>query len=357
MSSKDISNGILRACGTLFLIVVLGYLLYLILPLIAYILISMVITLIGRPIVRIFRFRFKMNVFLAVGITMFLFVVLGFGVVSMVIPLLISQGKNLAMLDVQTLRENINHLTQETLRFLNIQYDTSIWNWSDWIQIEDIPNFINILLGFLSSFGIGFFSVLFITFFFLKDGRKIENLFLRLIPKQRVQATRNTLASVKNLLSRYFVGLLIQVSVLFIIYTCILLLFGVENAVIIALLCALLNLIPYLGPVISFFIMTILTMTTYIGSDFSTVILPKTIYVAIGFALAQLLDNFVNQPLIFSNSVKSHPLEIFCVILCGGYFYGIIGMVIAIPVYTVIKVILKEFMGKYAVVQQLTKGF
>jgi predicted PurR-regulated permease PerM len=130
----------------------------------------------------------------------------------------------------------------------------------------------------------------------------------------------------------------------------------VEHAVVIAFLCALLNLIPYIGPLISAVLMALLTMSSFLGQSFSHVILPKTLYVMIGFAFAQLVDNFFSQPFIFSKSVKSHPLEIFLVIIIAGVLSGPIGMVAAVPGYTALKVILKEFMGEHKLVKKLTKN-
>jgi predicted PurR-regulated permease PerM len=103
--------------------------------------------------------------------------------------------------------------------------------------------------------------------------------------------------------------------------------------------------------------MMILTMTSFIGADFSTVILPKTLYVMMGFVLGQLIDNFFSQPFIFSNSVKSHPLEIFIVILASGTLLGPVGMIIAIPLYTTLKVISQEFLAENKIVKSLTKNF
>jgi predicted PurR-regulated permease PerM len=97
-------------------------------------------------------------------------------------------------------------------------------------------------------------------------------------------------------------------------------------------------------------------MTSFIGSDFQSVILPKTLYVLIGFMIGQLVDNFFSQPLIFSKSVKSHPLEIFLVIMIAGVLFGVVGLIVAIPVYTSIKVILKEFLSDNEIVQKLTKN-
>ena len=131
--------------------------------------------------------------------------------------------------------------------------------------------------------------------------------------------------------------------------------FGIENAIVIAFLCALLNLIPYVGPIFGGFIMMFLTMSSNLGLDFQTKILPTTIYVMIGYGIAQLIDNFVSQPLIFSNSVKSHPLEIFLVIVIGGILFGVTGMIVAVPTYTAIKVILKAFLSENKIVKSLTK--
>jgi predicted PurR-regulated permease PerM len=136
----------------------------------------------------------------------------------------------------------------------------------------------------------------------------------------------------------------------------VLLIFGIKNAVVIAFLCALLNLIPYIGPLIGAFLMVVLTMSSNLGASFSEVILPKTTYVMIGFMIGQLVDNFFSQPFIFSKSVKSHPLEIFLVIIIGGLLFGVIGMITAVPSYTALKVIMKEFLSENKIVKELTKN-
>ena len=111
-----------------------------------------------------------------------------------------------------------------------------------------------------------------------------------------------------------------------------------------------------LGPLIGGVIMMVLSMSSNLGYDFQSVILPKTTYVMIGYAIAQLVDNFVSQPLIFSNSVKSHPLEIFLIIVIGGLLFGVLGMIVAVPTYTAIKVIAKEFMSSNKIVHKMTKN-
>jgi predicted PurR-regulated permease PerM len=176
-----------------------------------------------------------------------------------------------------------------------------------------------------------------------------------LIPKSRENQIEKSVLAIKELLSRYFIGLIIQITILFVIYSVVLLIFGIENSVVIAFICALLNLIPFIGPLFGGLLMLVLTMTENLGLNFQQEILPTTMYVMIGYLFAQLVDNFVSQPIIFSKSVKSHPLEIFLVIIIGGLLSGIIGMIFAVPAYTAIKVILKQFFSKNYIVKSLTK--
>ena len=83
--------------------------------------------------------------------------------------------------------------------------------------------------------------------------------------------------------------------------------------------------------------------------------LPATIWAVVGFVIGQLIDNFISQPKIFSTATKAHPLEIFLVILIAGVLFGIVGLIVAVPAYTAIKVILKEFLSENKVVKKLTK--
>jgi len=165
----------------------------------------------------------------------------------------------------------------------------------------------------------------------------------------------NAFTKIKELLSRYFGGLLLQVVILFVFYSILLLVLGIDNAIAVALIGAFLNLIPYLGPVISIGIMMLLAITGNLDSSFSEVILPKLLSLGTGFIAIQLVDNFFNQPFIFSNSVRSHPLEIFIAILVFGLLFGIGGLIAAVPLYTAIKVVSKEFLSEYKIVKQLTK--
>ena len=359
MKSKEISSGILRAITIILGVLALLYFFYKIQSVLSYIAIAAVVSLIARPIIRFLKRRLKFRNTLAVVTTMFFFIALLIGLVSMFIPLIQKQGENLALLNSNQFRDNI----QTTINDLNAYFQERNINIFEQLksldlasQLNKLPNIFNSVIGALGSIGIGILSVLFISFFLMKDKDLLNKGLHAIVPNRSEDRFAKSFSKIKDLLSRYFIGLIFQISILFIIYTIVLSIFGVENAFVIAILVAFLNLIPYVGPLIGGTLMLFLTMSSNIGQDFQTVILPTTIYVMIGFLIAQLFDAFVSQPFIFSKSVKSHPLEIFLSIMIFGLLFGILGMVVAVPTYTALKVILKEFLADNKIVQSLTKN-
>jgi len=359
MTSKTISKGILRAVTIILGIVLLLYFLFKIQSVIVYIVIAGIVSLIARPFIKFLRIRFKFPNTIAVVTTMILMLGLLAGIFVLFIPLIIEQGKNLSLLQIDQLETDIQNLfSQITSYFSSKGIDVlgELKNINITSQFKAIPNLLNFLLETLGSLSIGLFSVLFISFFFMKDNRLLKNGIMTLIPDKTESRFSKSLETINDLLSRYFIGLIFQILILFVLYTIILLTFGITNAVVIAFLCALLNLIPYIGPVIGFVIMLILSMTSNLQQDFQTEILPTTIYVMIGYFIAQIIDNFASQPIIFSKTTKSHPLEIFLIIIIGGLLFGILGMITAVPIYTALKVILKEFLAENKIVKSLTKN-
>ncbi len=361
MNSKIIGNGIVRGVLILAGIVLLLYVLYLIQSVLIYLIISLILTLIGIPIINFLRRRLKFNTIFASITTLLFFVLIIAGFVMMFIPLLLDQGQNLSILNIQSIETTLLNLSNQASVFLeshNID-SSKIMKSSDLtsrLNLNFIPNFLNSILSTVSSFGMGLASVLFITFFFLKDRLLFTRLAKSVLPEQHSDRILQSVEKINHLLSRYFIGLLLQLFIVFVLYLIVLLIFGIDNAFVIAFLCAILNIIPYVGPLIASVLAAILTMINNLGTDFQSEILPTTIYVLIGFWIVQIIDNNVSQPIIFSNSVNSHPLEIFLVILIAGFLFGIIGMIIAVPLFTILKVIGKEFLPENKIVQILTKN-
>ena len=130
---------------------------------------------------------------------------------------------------------------------------------------------------------------------------------------------------------------------------------NIQNALLIAFFAAVINVIPYIGPTIGAVFGIFIAVSSNLDAEFTTVIVPMVTKVVIVFALMQMLDNFILQPFIFSNSVMAHPLEIFIIILLGAKLGSILGMVLAIPVYTILRVIGSVFLSEFKVVQKLTE--
>ncbi|WP_276165355.1 AI-2E family transporter [Zobellia alginiliquefaciens] len=365
MKSSEIANGILKAIAAVCGLVLLIFLIYELQSIVAYILISGIVALIGRPIVSIIQRHLRLPNMVAVILTMLILTALCAGVIALIIPLLTEQGKNLYLFDFGIIQNEFDKLyvmaseyfgtTKKVVEDL-VEDATLDKTGVQTLGKDLVPSFFKSVLQVLDKIGIGLFSVLFISFFFLKDSNIIQRSILITVPDAHRMRTMRSLAKIKNLLSRYFVGLLLQLFVLFSLYSITLILVGLENAVLIAFMCALFNVIPYLGPMIGAIIMIMFTITSNPGLDFNSIILPKIGYVMIGVTIGQLIDNFFSQPIIFSNSVKSHPLEIFLVILAAGLLFGIVGMMVAVPVYTVLKVILKQVVSKNKIVTALTRG-
>jgi len=365
MNAKTIANGILRAVAIMVGVVFICWFFYKIQSVLAYLAIAAVLALLGRPIVLFLRNRLKFPNTLAVVVTMVVMLAIFLGILALFIPLIAEQSKNLSLLDIEALKGDLNTLYIQMLEYFGASTG-SVVSLLDESKIEEnmlkgldlgfIPNFLNSIVNTLSDFSVGLFSVLFISFFFLKDSKLMQNGILTFVPNNKESNLVQSINKINNLLSRYFAGILLQLFILFVIYTISLFVVGVENAIVIAFLCSLFNIIPYIGPIIGGVTMITLTMTSFIDSDFSTVILPKAMYVLIGLTIGQLIDNFFSQPFIFSKSVKSHPLEIFLVIIIAGLLFGVVGMVIAVPGYTAIKVILKEFLAENSFVKKLTKN-
>lgn len=361
INSKTIALGIVKGVGIIVLAALALYFLYLIQSVIIYLVVSLILTLIGNPILDFLKHRLKFNHLFATITTLLFFLLIITGLIMLFVPLILDQGRNLSLLNTAEIEKDIILLKNQFAAFLDSHNIDSASFFSEAnipseLNFSFLTNFFNSIIGMISNFGIGLASVMFITFFFLKERRMFAINAKYLMPNDQEERILNSLHKINHLLSRYFIGLLLQLLIVFILYLCVLLIFGVENALVIAFLCAVLNIIPYIGPLIASVIAAILTMLCHLGGNFQTEILPVTIYVMIGFWVVQIIDNNISSPLIFSKSVNSHPLEIFLVILIIGFLFGITGMIIAIPFYTILKVFGKEFFPKNKFILLITKN-
>jgi predicted PurR-regulated permease PerM len=210
-----------------------------------------------------------------------------------------------------------------------------------------------------SAFGnivVGTMSVFFIAFFFLKEQGLFYEMIKTLVPIRYESHMMHIVDDSSKLLIRYFIGILSQMTIILVYLSVLLKILSIENALLIAFFAAITNVIPYIGPMIGFFMSLVITISANLDVPFYDELMPVLIKLAIAFGTMQLIDNFILQPVIFSKSVKAHPLEIFIVVLVGAKIGGILGMVIAIPLYTVFRVLAKVFFSEFKIIQQLTKN-
>ena len=226
------------------------------------------------------------------------------------------------------------------------------------VDFGKVSGIVGSVASMVTSAFVALFSVVFISFFFLKDDTLFERIICALVPDRHEAEMGKTLNDIKQLLSRYFAGLVIEmlgVAVIDFLGLWLIARLDFSYAIGIAFIAGLLNVIPYVGPLIGEVVGVVfgivLKLGTGVGLDVNIWIF-ALIILAIMLA-AQLVDNFIYQPLIYSTSIKAHPLEIFIVLLMAGHIGGVTGMLVAIPAYTVVRVVAIRFFYRYKVIQRL----
>ena len=228
------------------------------------------------------------------------------------------------------------------------------------INVNIFGNVIGSVASALASFGIGLFSVVFIAFFFIRDEKLFSRIICALAPDRHEDEVAQSLSDVEHLLSRYFIGLIVEMSCVGLIdFLGLWAIARLElgTAIGIGFMAGLLNIIPYVGPLLGGVLGTIIAMTIrYCGAGACGLDIGFWGFLAIlvaVFLLAQLVDNFILQPVIYSTSIQASPLEIFIVMLLAGTMGGILGMLTAIPAYTVVRVVAGRFFPQVKFIRRL----
>ena len=350
-------------------LVLLGMALWYLRSLVIYVLVAAVISFMGAPVVRFLK-RIKIGSWrvpswLAAALTLFGFVILIALFFRLFAPLIADQAKVINQLDARQQSLKLEGGFAEADAWLgqfNLSGDARSNQQYIFEEIKSIINFSQVSKVFNNFFGIigsafaAVFSIFFMAFFFLKDSTLLIRFIMTLTPDKHMEHVKQIIETSGDLLTRYFVGILGQIAITTTIVSVGLSIVGIENALIIGFLAGIFNLIPYVGPIIGALLGLLIAVTTNfaLGPD-ATEITTLVAGVVVVFAIAQLVDNFFTQPIVLGNSVKAHPLEIFLVISIAATVAGIAGMILAIPVYTILRVIAKEFLSKFKIVESLTR--
>jgi len=339
---------------------------------VVYVLISGVLSIMGRPLVDLFcRVKIKKWAFPR-PFSALLTLLIIWGVIitffATFIPLVTAQLNYFSAIDsariVQIIKEPIEKLDQLFMTFnrditnqISIQ-DNIAQAVSGVLNINLMQNFLGTIFGALGNLVIAVFSISFITFFFLKDQHLFFESILMWVPDKFIENVSRALNSIQKLLTRYFIGIIIQSTCILTLITLGMMIIGIDfkQAIVMGVILGILNVIPYVGPWIGLFIALIMGIASHINMDLHEVVIPLITGSILVVVITNLIDNVVLQPVIFSNSVKAHPLEIFIVVLTAGFVAGIPGMILGIPTYTVLRVFAREFFYNFKAVQKITSG-
>ena len=358
---------VLKYTGYILAVVLAGYLIYRFNYIIIWMLIAAMLSFIGQPMVRFFdKFhirKLRMPRAMSAILALLIIVIFAIAVISVFVPLIIRQAEAVSSIDVDLLNRNLQGPLQwidEKLHSLGAIPD------GETIQhfaVEKIKTVVNIgsvgtIIGnFISAAGnvfVGLFSILFISFFFLKDENLFKNILLTFIPENKHTAVTGVIEDSRKLLIRYYLGVLLEVAGVMTLITLLLMIFGIKNALLIGFFAGIMNIIPYIGPIIGGAIGITLGIISTLSTGSYNELMPVLIKISAILLAVNFIDNNILVPVIYSKSVKSHPLEIFLVIIIGGGLAGLVGMLFAVPVYTLLRVIAREFFNQFRVVKKLT---
>ncbi len=339
-----------------------------------YILLAVVVSLIGKPLMTLLQ---KITIkgrkapdWILAAFTIILLMVIFTAVITMIVPVVSGIVKNISLTNIEDAARRVaipladfNTFLISTFPKLGSDFRIEVVAVQELHKLFD-PSAFSSMIGSAASLvtdlGIGIFSVVFISFFFIKDDGLFTSMVAALVPDKHESNAAQAIADIGNLLSRYFIGVLIEilgVALLNFLGLLFIARLGADAALGIAFLTGLLNVIPYVGPLFGGVLGTILGLvlkyssTNPVGLDVNFWIF--TIILIAIFCTTQLVDNFLYQPVIYSTSIKAKPLEIFIVLLVVGHIGGPISMIAAIPSYTAVRVIAFRFFRKIKAIRRL----
>ena len=335
-----------------------------------YIIVAFVVSMVGRPVMQLLR-KIKIKGksapdWLLALLTIIIIIAIMLLIVTQMVPLVSGIARDASAIEASSYFESnpidkVNEWLIGMFPNLGDDFDLSALILSKIRELVDfgkVSGIVGSVASMVSSAFVALFAVVFISFFFLKEDELFERIICALVPDKHEMNVGRTLNEIKQLLSRYFVGLFIETLGIAVVNCLGLWLIARLNfsyAIGIGFIAGVLNIIPYVGPligdVIGIVFGIILKLGTGAGLDVNIWIFALIILAIM--VVAQLIDNLIYQPLIYSTSIKAHPLEIFIVLLMAGHISGTVGMLVAIPAYTVVRVIAIRFFYRYKIIQRL----
>lgn len=350
-------------------ILALALLIYFFPDIFLYFAIAVILSMLGRPLCEMLKKihikRFHLGDAVSAVLTMVSLFLIFSLIFIFVIPLVNREITILSNIDTEAIKDYFSNPIENFYNFL-IQYniirpeedilkmvEDKIYSIISW---DNFSTVVTVIVSKMSDIVVGAFSVVFLTFFLLRDPNIVHNIFMAITPDDKTLRMKKILSDSRIMLTRYMFGLIAELLCMMILIFIGLTIFGVESALIIAVIGGFLNIIPYLGPLMGGCIGVIIGIISNLGINAFDMILPNTLEIIGVFVAANAIDNFVLQPTIYSKSVFAHPIEIFLVILMAGNIGGVVGMIVAIPSYTLIRIVAKQLLSEFKFVELLTKN-
>ncbi len=359
MNTDKIIKGVATLIIIAAVLAVLGYLWHVV----VYVAAAAILAILGRPLVRVISsvklFGKTISRSIAAAITLVAIWIVAGGLLALFAPLVLGKVYELVNIDLTTITDldwdaitvKVRQALVDAELFLERNLPFDVPNLE--VMLKDkVLSILKDVAGYVLNAVIAFFSISFITFFFLREDGLFYKGVALFFPDKYHENVYRALDSITKLLSRYFAGLFVESLILMTVISVVMMLFGMEvsDALIIGLIMGVMNVVPYAGPVIGASISALLSMLAPIDGDvlYTVEVLLSTIIVV------KVVDDFIIQPTLYSERVQAHPLEVFLVILVAGYIGGVWGMLLAIPLYTILRVFAREFLSEYSIVQKLT---
>ena len=346
----------------------IGFIAWYFLTIIIFILVAAIISIIGYPLVEFFDKirigKLKSPHVLSVILTLIVLLTFCICLLSFFIPMIIREASVISAIGGKKLMEYYAkeihwieyNMTQLGVLKKGATFETLIRaNISKIIDFNIFTNIISRVLSFTGTFFFNAFSILFLSFFFLYDNKMLPRFILLLIPEKYSEKTQNVMSKSKKLLSRYFIGLILNVLVMMISYAIALNIVGAKGAFVIAFFGGIVNIIPYVGPIIAVITGILLGVSGAVSIGLYGAIGTMALKIFLAMLIVILLDNFVYGPMIQGRSIKVHPVEIFLVIIAAGSIGGIPTMIIAVPSYAFLRIVAGEFLSQFRLIRSFTE--
>ncbi len=344
------------------IICIIGFLAWYFSQIIICIIIAGVISIIGYPLIDFFdRIHYKklrsphvLNVFL----TLIIILAVVLGLLSFFIPLVVEETSMVTSIDWQKLldyyRPQIQWLQHTLVHYGIIKKNATFEsllkdNLAHYIDLSFFSNILSGTISFAGTLTFYVFTILFLSFFFLLDVMMLPRVILMLVPLKYVDQTKSVMLKSKKLLTRYFTGMFIDLILMIASYSISLSIVGVKGALVIAFVAGIVNIIPYIGPLIAVVTGIVLGVTGVVSDGYYGAIGSTMLGVLIAMSVVILLDNILYSPIIQGKSLKVHPVEIFLVIIAAGSTGGILAMIIAVPSYAFIRIVGEEFFSQFRI--------